>query len=106
MTTIPELRGEMTAVADIIDENVAANRPLPVAEMVALSKFLRYSVVELYRRPPFKRAPRKHARVTKAIKQGVWAFYKANPHASNVELAQPFNIDGGRVSEILAGFRT
>jgi len=52
---------------------------------------------------PISKAPP----VTPAIIKAVWATYAANPDMGNIEIgARCGGIDGGRVSEILAGKRT
>lgn len=70
-----------------------------------LSTDLKTLYRQLRNRPPVKKArPRAHP-VTPAVAQAVWEFYRANPHAINREIGRRFNIDAGRVSEILAGKR-
>jgi hypothetical protein len=106
MATIPELRVGVVKVADFVDNLVKLNTPMTVRELKLLSIFLRFAEVEMHRRPPVKRAPVKRNRVTPAVKQAVWNAYKADPTRNNTEIGLQFNIDGGRVSEILAGYRT
>ena len=85
---------------------VATGRGIDAADVPMLVIIADVIERELHRRPQMKRAPVKHARVTKKMAAEVWAYYRANPTLSNTELGTPFNIDGGRVSEILAGFRS
>lgn len=58
-----------------------------------------------FRRPAKKHARTKSARITPAIRDQVRAFVLANPDMPNREIGRIFNIDGGRVSEIIHGLR-
>ena len=58
-----------------------------------------------FRRPAKKHARKKATRITPAIRDQVRAFVLANPDMPNRDIGRVFNIDGGRVSEILHGLR-
>ena len=66
---------------------------------------LRQLADETKRRSFGKRAPKRASRVTPAMAIRVKAFCKANPKISQREVGRMFNIDGGRVNEILHGYR-
>lgn len=51
------------------------------------------------------RGPTKRSRVTDRIRQEVREYVAAHPNALQDEVGQHFNLDGGRVSEILHGKR-
>jgi len=44
--------------------------------------------------------------MTDELRSNIQAFAAANPGMSNRAIGQRFNVDGGRVSEAIAGFRT
>jgi hypothetical protein len=98
MSTIPEVRVALKTLADKL--------ALMRLELDLMEQTLRAAERELWRRPAKKRAPIKRNRVTKAIIAGVWAEYRRDPNQNNTEIGDQFNIDGGRVSEILSGKRT
>ena len=58
-----------------------------------------------FRRPAKKHARTKATRITPAIRDQVRSFVRANPNMPNREIGRIFNIDGGRVSEIIHGLR-
>lgn len=60
---------------------------------------------ETKRRPPVKRAPCAARGITPALARRVRAYVAAHPRKPNREIGAHFGIDGGRVSEILAGKR-
>jgi hypothetical protein len=58
-----------------------------------------------FRRPAKKHARNKATRITPALRDQVRAFILANPTMLNRDIGRVFNIDGGRVSEIIHGLR-
>ena len=61
---------------------------------------------ELTRRPYVRKAVVKSAKVTDSMETSIKAFADRNKHLSFVEIAQYYNVNPGRVSEVLAGKRT
>lgn len=61
---------------------------------------------ELIRRPYVRKARVKSAKVTEGMEASIRAFADRQRHLSFVEIAQYYNINPGRVSEVLAGKRT
>lgn len=61
---------------------------------------------ELRRRRPTRKAPPKSTTVTPALQAEMRAVAKANPSMTQVEIGRRFNVNQGRVSEALRGFRT
>tara|TARA_R110000868_G_scaffold297852_1_gene558134 strand:+ start:400 stop:666 length:267 start_codon:yes stop_codon:yes gene_type:complete len=61
---------------------------------------------ELTRRPYVRKARVKSAKMTDVMEASIKAFAGRQRHLSFVEIAQYYNINPGRVSEVLAGKRT
>lgn len=95
--SIPEIREELWKLA--VESRDLAERQAAIAERVhALAN-------ETFRRTAKKHARAKARRVTPALREQVRAFAIANPGMPNRDIGREFNIDGGRVSEILHGLR-
>lgn len=100
--TLPQLRErqhEITAELAQIAARVGEPR---IAELAAE---LDEIAEEGRRRPPVKIAPRRAAAVTEEIALAVIEYAATHPTTPNRLIGQRFGIDGGRVSEILAGKR-
>ena len=63
-------------------------------------------IPELKRSSPAHRARETHRRVTQRVRDSVVATAKSHPEMNFADIGALYNIDGGRVSEILSGFRT
>lgn len=61
---------------------------------------------EMRRRPAVRRAPRKARPMDQRVARAIAAYAHANPDESLAGIAQVFNVNPGRVSEVLAGKRT
>lgn len=85
---IPEVQSRLRALAD------AHNMP----ELEALAS-------ELSRRPARKRAANSSARMTPEMRDAIRAYRRAQPDAAQTAIARVFNVNPGRVSEALRGFR-
>lgn len=59
-----------------------------------------------FRRTPVKRARAKAKKLTEEVKRHIRDVYAEHPDWSNRRIGQQCGVDGGRVSETLAGFRT
>ena len=95
--TGPELRNLVYELT--MESKTLARRQLYIAQKIEkLTK-------EMERRPPIRKAPRRRRKVTPEIVASVKAMAAAYPNMLLDEIAQRHNIDGGRVSEILAGKR-
>lgn len=88
---IPEIRKEMDFL--IADMEMALRRMKVLRE-------------ELVRRPPVSRAPTKSRPVTASIANQIVTYRAAHPNDTQQEIANYFGVNPGRVSEVLAGFRT
>jgi hypothetical protein len=66
-------------------------------------------IVELvghtYRRKPVNRAPTKSTKVDAALSARIADYSRRHPNKSQVEVGRIFNVNPGRVSEAVAGFR-
>lgn len=60
---------------------------------------------ELSRRSPKARSQIKSQRMTPEIAEAIRAFHRASPDAAQTHIAAVFNVNPGRVSEALNGFR-
>ena len=93
----PDLRA---LVYGLTDESITlAKRQAKIAKEIAkLTK-------EMERRPPIRKARRRRRKVTPEIVASVKQMAAQFPDMLLDEIAQAHDIDGGRVSEILAGKR-
>lgn len=95
--TIPQIR---QLIAELTSESVAlAKRQTKIAKEIAKL------AEETTRRSPVRRAPRVQNKLTEAIKASIVKMAVANPDTPLREIAAHFDIDAGRVSELLAGRR-
>ena len=60
---------------------------------------------EIKRRPMFTKSPITSAHMTPALKQAIQACHKANPLWPQAYIARKYNVNPGRVSEVLRGKR-
>ncbi len=85
---IPEIQAEL--------HRIAAERDLP--EIAVLAN-------ELSRRKPVMKTRPRSRHVTEEVREEIRAFRRSNPGMSQAEIGRRFNVNAGRVSEALAGFR-
>ena len=85
---IPEIRKRLLAIA--------AN--LGNVEIASLAN-------ELVRRPPVRRSKVSSQPMTPAIKRAIRHYARRHPNASQTEIARHFNVNPGRVSEAINGYR-
>ena len=93
--TIPKVRDYLQDLA----------RDLRAEGSYATAQRIEYAVLNMYRRPPVKRAPRKSANVTPNVRHAIRVLHATDPTLSNREIGAAVNVDGGRVSEELGGKR-
>jgi hypothetical protein len=60
---------------------------------------------ELWRRPAVRKTRVKAQPSTPSLRQQIRDYAEAHPDMNNREIGRVFKVDGGRVSEALAGFR-
>jgi hypothetical protein len=60
---------------------------------------------ELRRRKPRSVAPQAAASMTPVLRAKIFAFASTNPDRTQAEVGRMFNVNAGRVSEIMAGYR-
>lgn len=94
--TIPEVRDALMAIS-----NSLAIKGNCTDEAQGIRKL----VLELKRRTAIKVARAKAQPMTPLLKQSIRAYATAHPEMSHREIGRVFNVDGGRVSEALRGFR-
>jgi hypothetical protein len=70
-----------------------------------LSKEIKRLSDQIARRPSSTRGPRVSARMTPALRAQIKAYAKAHPGLSQMQIAERFNVNSGRVSETLRGKR-
>lgn len=61
---------------------------------------------ELSRRPVRRRAAPSSAPMTDEMRDAIRAYHRAHPDRPQVDVARVFNVNPGRVSEALNGFRS
>lgn len=87
--TTPQIREELAELA---------------AQQIAIGNRIAFLSGEMYRRF-FGRVPSTSRRVTKGLRGAVCAYAASNPDVSHQEIATLFDVNLGRVSEILHGKR-
>ena len=60
---------------------------------------------ELSRRSPKERAPKTSATMTDELADRIRSYKAQNPNATQMQVAIRFNVNTGRVSEVLRGYR-
>lgn len=70
-----------------------------------LSVKLKWLASEISRRSPTKRAAPRSTRVTPELKSQIRDYAHKHPMLSQSEIGNKFNVNPGRVSEALRGFR-
>lgn len=91
--TIPEIRDALIALSG------DARLPDEIARTI------RRLAMETKRRSPRNVAKRKCTTATPKVRAAIRAFASANPDLSQLEIGRRFNVNPGRVSEALRGFR-
>lgn len=94
--TIPQIREE---VQQLTAEGLQLAR-----RQLAINGRINALMQETYRRS-YTRAPVKSKRITAGVRASVRAMAEANPSMAHQKIAEAHNINIGRVSEILHGFR-
>jgi len=94
--TIPDCRDVLMEIARELDEKGCAEEARAIREVV----------LEMFRRSAVKTTRAKAQKSTVSLRERIRAYHKAHPEMLNREIGRVFNVDGGRVSEALAGFRT
>lgn len=92
---LPDVREEMHKLASDLD----------AAGLGLVGQRLAYLAEQTRRRSPKKRAEPRAKPMTEATKERIRQVAKANPGWANREVALAVGVDGGRVSEVLRGFR-
>lgn len=96
--TIPEVQSSMLDLAEDLELGVVS----PEVAAIELRDYVR----ELYRRTPKSRAKPTARRVTPELRKQIRAYKKLHPDFSNRKIGRHFDVDGGRVSEALRGYRS
>jgi hypothetical protein len=95
---IPEVRKQLSAAAD--DLRTGKKTPKTIA------KKLDFLVTELWRRKPRRKAGAAiRTKITPELKAQIRAYVKKHPKQDQQEVGNAFNVNPGRISEIVAGFR-
>lgn len=95
---IPEVRKRLSALAN--DLRDSKTKPVTVARK------LDFLVIELWRRKPRKQAAKAiRTPITPELKQEIRTFARKHKNMDQQEIGNHFNVNPGRVSELLSGFR-
>lgn len=89
--TLPEIRAEIYQIVDLVAQ--LASRLQVLAE-------------ETKRRPHLNRAPRTSAPMTPLLVGAIREYKDQHPTASQAHIGRVFNVNSGRVSVALRGYRT
>lgn len=93
--TIPECRNALLAIAN----------SLAIKGLTDEVRGIRLIVDELWRRPAVRQSRVKADHASRKLRAEIRAYAKEHPDMLNREIGLVFNVDSGRVSEALAGFR-
>ena len=93
MSDIPRAREIIELAARLLDPNDPARAMLQVA------------LPMLTREAPVRRAPTQKRKMTARLKAQICAYARQNPAAHLSDIAVHFNVNQGRVSEVLNGKR-
>lgn len=96
MSNVPKVRSRLPEIADEL-QALARTLTTRARELRKLEK-------ELYRETGPRVTPRSQ-KITAELRSAVVAMKLANPNMSHQEIGGHFNINPGRVSEILRGLR-
>lgn len=66
---------------------------------------IREIVMDMYRRPPVRRAPPKQKSLDPQLKAEIVEYVDQHPDETYADIAHLFGVNSGRVSEAVAGFR-
>jgi hypothetical protein len=91
---VPEVTKRMREISEMIRDTF----PDEADELVYLTE-------ELRRRVPGKRAPATSTSMTPELAEEIKEFAADNPEESHQAIANVFNVNHGRISEILSGKR-
>jgi len=97
---IPEIRIELLAIAEWLDEYAEIDANQTLADKAAR---LRMIETELYRRKPVRLAPR--SKKTPPVRL-IRAFATQHPDMDYADMAAEIGVTTGRISEALVGKRT
>jgi hypothetical protein len=100
--TIPEIRASLYRLAEFAEWK---GRMFP-SDVMSLAEELRKLADATRRRPAVRRAPVKNRRLTPREKSAIRREFRADPDAHLQDLAARFNVNIGRVSEVVNGRRT
>lgn len=92
---LPDVRNELHVLAADIE---AAGLSVEAGKLRRLAE-------ETRRRRPVKRAPSRARRITAEVVRAIRDVARSQPDWSNRKIGQTCGVDGGRVSEVLAGRR-
>lgn len=98
MSTIPQVRVNLTEIGDGL-----ARRGLHTE-----ARQIYAQVNQLWRRKAVRRAPATrpgYEKLSAEKIEAIRAFMRDNPNMAYQDAAQMFNVNPGRISEIMAGFR-
>ncbi|PWC54413.1 hypothetical protein TSA6c_00360 [Azospirillum sp. TSA6c] len=95
---IPEVRDALTQLA----ADLAAGRATQKQGAARIGEL----VPELYRRPARRRAPVECSPPTPEVAEQIRTIARMNPRLSYRKLADMFDMNIGRISEVIAGKRT
>jgi hypothetical protein len=96
-TTKPKQREYLDALIHVLEMGLLSR-----AEVLVHLRVLRRN---MRNRPPVKRGKPVAQSVTPRVRRQVERMFRANPLITNQTIADALNLNGGRVSEILAGKR-
>jgi hypothetical protein len=94
--TIPECRAALLAIANSLAIKANCSDE---------ARGIRMIVKEMERRPAVKKTRAKARPATPELRNRIRAYATAHPDLANRDIGLVFGVDGGRVSEALAGFR-
>jgi len=102
--TIPQIRARLHELANDLAD-YATEAEFFAGRVAALALEIDDLADETKRRPPVRQAPIAARRMTPELAREVRELARSNPDLTNREIGRRLGVDGGRVSEVLAGKR-
>lgn len=97
MSDIPKAREMLASIARKLEHQQVSS--------ITAARLIRMSLELMTRESPVRKAPTRPRFISRKLKADVIAYAAAHPDAHQVDIGQVFDLNPGRVSEILTGKR-
>jgi hypothetical protein len=93
---IPDIQERLNQVADELETG---------ADICEAAAEIRRLSANLSRRKPIRKAPISSSPMTPELTEEIRDYWRANPAMSQTDIGAKFNVNAGRVSEAVRGYR-